>query len=765
MRPIKLITAQTAKLWRFGPLVLVTVGLVLAGPGASFAESTRFYDIEGFEALLDGNPETTALRDDGGIVLPPQSRERFADASMSFSAAAALGNEVAVAAADDGKVLAIDRAGKKRLLFSPSQQMVTAMLATGTTDRPALLVATGPTAHLYRVAASGKTELLFESTEHQFIWDMAFGANGDILAATGGPGHLLRISTKSGASGSTSESGDGETAQMQVVYESDQEHLRAVAWASDIGVVVGGGARGVVYVASPKALGKGHSQLRALYDSGYTEITGITIIDGVVYAAAVSGADALVAEQGNASPAHSAGKANNGNRRGRKGAKVRSQLIRIETDGTAEVLAGSNDEGIFAVHYHPVYQLLVSTGATGREDPRGRLYSIDPKSRVISLLYQGLSQRLTHVVTLPRDAMALVGGAGGRVIHLSGGLAKTGDYFTEPVDLEINSKVGSVSVLGSVAPSTSVSVAVRSGQTTDPDATWSTWKEATPANNSIIGGQLDGLTNGRYAQVRLRLHGDGEHSPALYRVRLAYLRRNLAPFVRKITVLNKGVALVPMAPAGQKQKTISLRDKIDSKKNDRKPHILHGTKARQVRRRGALTIRWLAEDPNDDKLLFKIMVKKTGDNQWKTLAADLEHPFYTLSSSQLPDGYYRFQVTANDSRSNPRGRALVDRRESRSVLIDNSAPTIAPIVVKRDSGNVTATFAVHDSVGPLINAEYSIDGEHFEQALPQDGILDGPSEDFAIQLGNLGPGTHSLTMRVEDDAANQGYGETLFLVE
>ena len=43
------------------------------------AESTRFYELEGFGVLLNGNPESTALREDGAITLPPYSREWFND--------------------------------------------------------------------------------------------------------------------------------------------------------------------------------------------------------------------------------------------------------------------------------------------------------------------------------------------------------------------------------------------------------------------------------------------------------------------------------------------------------------------------------------------------------------------------------------------------------------------------------------------------------------------------------------------------------------
>ena len=62
---------------------------------SAMAESPRFYSLEGFGEFLDGNPESTAITEDGTIILPPSARERFADAAVTFSAATALGDEIA----------------------------------------------------------------------------------------------------------------------------------------------------------------------------------------------------------------------------------------------------------------------------------------------------------------------------------------------------------------------------------------------------------------------------------------------------------------------------------------------------------------------------------------------------------------------------------------------------------------------------------------------------------------------------------------------
>ena len=159
---------------------------------------------------------------------------------------------------------------------------------------------------------------------------------------------------------------------------------------------------------------------KALYDSGHPEITAVVVQDNLAFAAAVTGAQALAASQGNE---QQGGKAV-------KGPEVRSQLVRIGMDGTSEVLAGSNDEAIFDLAVDDKKQILVATGATGRDDPRGRLYTIHPTKRKIGMVYQSPSRRITHLVQLPRDALAAVAASGGRITHVTGGYGFEGEFYT-----------------------------------------------------------------------------------------------------------------------------------------------------------------------------------------------------------------------------------------------------------------------------------------------------------------------------------------------
>jgi hypothetical protein len=705
------------------------VGALLWAPQAR-AEQARFYNLEGFGTWLDGNPESTAITEDGEVTLPSPARERYKDSAASYSAAAAFGDDIAVAQVDDGRVLLVLRDGKTKEIFRSEERMITAMVASD----DALFVAAGPPAKIYRVTKKGDaTE--YHTPDASFVWDLAVGPKGALYAVTGEPGTVLRIEKADGK-------GDGE-----VLFKSEQAHLRSVAYDARLGVLVGGGEHGVLYNATPDKPKAFH----ALFDSGHPEITGIVVQDGAIYVAGVTGAQALAAEEGNE---QQSGKS--------KGPEVKSQLARVMPDGTSEVLAGSSDEAIFDVAVDARGAVAVATGATGRDDPRGRLYTIDPKTRQIAMVYQSASRRITHLLPLGKGALAAVASGGGRIVYFAPGLATKGEFFTTPFDTTINSRFGMVEIDADTPTGTKVLASVRTGQTSKPDETWTEW-----SNDVASPGQVAPKTEiGRYMQIRLTLQGDGKATPRVARVRLAYLRQNLRPFVREVVAMKKGLALLPLFNEESKNKNISLTDKggNSGQSKDDEP-TKNSTRARQVAEEGALTVKWVAEDPNGDELRYDLMVRGPGFPEWKPLKNDLEDAFFTLQAAQLADGHYQFRVRATDAPSNPDGTQETDTKESSAVLIDNTPPKIDPLQVTQNGRRVTVRGVIADAVGPLVDAGYALDGGRFKMIAPDDGVLDGPGESFTLRLGDLAPGPHTVTVRAQDEGENVGYNHADFVVK
>ena len=161
---------------------------------------------------------------------------------------------------------------------------------------------------------------------------------------------------------------------------------------------------------------------------------------------------------------------------------------------------------------------------------------------------------------------------------------------------------------------------------------------------------------------------------------------------------------------------------------------------------------------------YTLKVRSEGRGEWRVLKADLEQPFFTLHSSQLPDGHYQFRVEATDAPSNPPGEERTDTRDSRDIVIDNTPPKLEPLKVQTQGRKVTVRGGFADAVGPLVAATFSLDAQESKPLQVDDGVLDGPRETFTLLLGELATGTHTLTVRVRDEAQNEGVAQSVFTV-
>jgi hypothetical protein len=600
-------------------------------------------------------------------------------------------------------------------------------------DGKHLYVAIGTPAEIYKIDKQGKAQL-YHKPDANFVWAMDSGPNNAILCASGDPGSLFSLK--------------GE--QSKILFASEERHLRSLKYDAKLGIFAGGGEKGILYRQAPK-----DKDFRALFDSGHTEVTSIVVQDDVVYAASVTGADALLKEQKTKRSAKSSDIAS-------PSISVRSQLVRVDMYGASEILAGSNDEVIFAMTVNKQGHIIVATGATGREDPRGRIYTVEPKTRRIAMLYQSDAKRITHLIHGPRGMHYGITGNGTSIFKLQSTLRKEGYFYSEPFDTQIHSRFGHIEVFGLWPSGTKVLVATRSGQSKIPDTTWSNWSDDIRAP----GKEVSNLHPGRYLQVRLTLSGNEKVSPEVHRVRLAYLRQNLPPFIRKVSSLQKGIALVAIPPMEKKGLPLGLGDK-SSKDKSSESKALPGkgpNKTRRVNRNGAMTIKWEAEDPNADQLTYKLSFRKSSQKEWTLMKENLIDSFHTIYSSQLPDGHYQFRIEAHDGKSNPKDKTLKDSRDSRFILVDNTPPKVDKPSVKFSKGRVSVHTNVLDGLGPITTAEYAIDGQTFIPLVPDDGILDSNEEAFTTQLDDLREGVHVFTIRVIDEGHNQGFGETQFTV-
>jgi hypothetical protein len=172
------------------------------------------------------------------------------------------------------------------------------------------------------------------------------------------------------------------------------------------------------------------------------------------------------------------------------------------------------------------------------------------------------------------------------------------------------------------------------------------------------------------------------------------------------------------------------------------------SRSKTLWKKGWLTLRWMAGVVKGEFLFYSLgFAAAEGDGGWMPMVDELDDDHYSFDSAALPDGVWRFRLTASDRPDNPGDRALAAERVRVPVVVDNAAPRLDG--VDRQGGGLQVT--VVDDWSPLRSAEVSVDAGEWQPAAPVDGLLDGRREELAIAPPE---GARLLLVRVTDAAFN-----------
>ena len=205
-------------------------------------------------------------------------------------------------------------------------------------------------------------------------------------------------------------------------------------------------------------------------------------------------------------------------------------------------------------------------------------------------------------------------------------------------DAGTQSRFGAVQLDGEQAHGTQVSVRLRTGETQTPDDTWRAWSK-----ELAVGQSLPELAPGRFVQAKLILHGDGVQTPTARRVRIAFIRENLTPFVGEVVVLPKGVVLQPLPVDQVHERTLVINDKGFA---DLKQHPADADAGRRP-----ANSRFLARSPSPGSAKIRTAIRCStictfcadGGKDFRLLKADLPIPFLlTQSVRASPMGAINF---------------------------------------------------------------------------------------------------------------------------
>lgn len=709
-------------------LTLVICLLVSAG-------TTRRWVQGGREEFLKGDPESATITSEGGIILPPAVSKLF-DSPQQFVWDLAVDNKGQLFVAGGNEGIIYDSRGNP--VHNDAKPEIRS-LAVGPDGL--LYFATGPSGDVYRLDAAGRAEEFFTpkpegGTEERYIWDMAFDSAGNLYVATGIEGRLYKV---------------GRDGEGSVVFDSDEANLTSVAVDNRGRVYFGSDPNGQLFQLD--AAGK----VFVLFDSPLKEINNVALgPGGVIYATAVSekAADKQEEEAKKESRPPSSslptvGKSgsisvSNATDSTAKNNGEISAIYRVLSDNTVEMIWSSTNQVAYSLTVDSDGRVLVGTG------PKGLLISVDGNGIESALRrLEGM-----HVTALAAERGEIYAGVSnlGRVYRLSRQYANTGHFISQVKDTGTVSTFGVISWRAQTPAGTSLRLLTRSGNTKEPDNTWSAWSEAyTDSEGSTITSPA-----ARFVQWKAELSTtDPAASPLLESVSVFYLQNNLRPRVKTAEVLPAGVTYKPSMPIDPS--VADMPAEIVEELKQHKIQVLVISSAGQaIFQREMRTIRWKAEDANGDELGYRLLYRQIGSSEWSPLAKNLETTHHCFDSRSLADGTYVVRVEAHDNPSNPPDKSLSGFLDTLPFIVDNTPPQVEGLAATADARDAIVSFTATDNLSAIKEIRLRLDAGLWQAALPQDGLADSRSERVSVRLKGLEPGLHVITVQITDELYNVG---------
>ncbi|HRU06601.1 MAG TPA: hypothetical protein P5137_12605 [Candidatus Brocadiia bacterium] len=657
----------------------------------------------------------------GGLALAPRAT-RVEGLNSQFVWRLAEGDGAVFAGAGSpGVVYRIAPGGKAEEYYRSSEMHVHCVAVDSHKN---VYAGTSPRGMIFRIAPD-RTASIFHDSAHKYIWAMGMDAKDNLIVGTGLGATVARIAP------------DG---QMTELYDAGDGHILSLAMDEKGGIYAGSEPRGLVYYISPEG------KTNVVHDFGGGEVRALALKDRSLFVALSSpkppprgaqaggaqvNTDAQVAEPPGAAPGPQAS------------AKAVSGVYEVELDWgrvTLRLDTGARAPLSLAVVEDKVY--------AGCGDD-GRLLAYDRKDRCVEVVASlAEKQPLALMPASGRRLMAACANPGA-VVTLEEEHEREGTYISRVHDGQAVSKWGALGWRQNCPVGTHVRVSARSGNSGQPDNTWSSWTE-----DASSPGAAAGCPAARFAQYRLRLATvDPKVTPLVEEVTLAYLPVNLAPVVQKIEFL-------PVGAAKEKDARPGSFPKPDLKTPDAP------AQGEAVSPQGispVCRIQWQASDPNGDELLFQAMYRLYGGKTWRPiggLSAVASRNWDTLA---VPDGRYEVRVVAVDAPSNPVGTILTGELTSEPMLVDNTRPVLLWGKVTTDAeGKLFLEGVADDNLSPIVHLWLSVNGGRWSSIAAADGVLDSRQEPFKVALPKLPVGEHVMVVRIMDAARNIGSGSVTY---
>jgi hypothetical protein len=454
-----------------GLALLALVALRSAPLPPAHAGGPASVEVAGEEALAKGTLEALSLGADG-VVRLGAAFEAVALEAPSAWAAAAVGETLYVGCGNDATLCRVAADGTlERIALGVEGDdalLVTALAPLG----DGVAAAVFPGARIVRVGADAKPAPVAElAAEH--VWALLPDGRGGLLAATGVPGAVWRVSAE-GA--------------VEKVCDVDDEHARCLAGAAD-DLLVGTAGKG-------RVLRVKDGRVSVLRDLEQDEVVGLVrLSDGSIVAAANADPAAGNAQQlavllkQIAQPA-----ATRGEQKPQERAALQDgALLHLESSGAVTVLWEGKKTALLAL-------VADGDGVAAGTYPSGRVLRAVPSRGPRSAeVLADLPEAEASVLLAGADGLAAVVTSNPAVLHRRSAGAREGRYVTAPLETGAVSRWGALSVVGEGVRA----ARVRHGETPEPDGSWSAWADVA----GFDGRSGPTGVKARFVQIELTLAG------------------------------------------------------------------------------------------------------------------------------------------------------------------------------------------------------------------------------------------------------------------
>jgi hypothetical protein len=570
-----------ARAWLAASVAAASVGSALGVAVERFSLSTP-------EELARGELDGIAIDADGVLRLAPAEDVLWGPGEgIVWDVEPAGDGGAFVALSSPGRVLRV-RSGEPAVAWYVAQEekMVTAVAADGTGG---VYAGVTPGGQILHGNGPDRLEPMAE-TGAAFVWALARGEGRRLWIGTGAPGGLRSLGPHD------------ETAR--VVFETGDDPVRCLAPRPDAGVVLGTGGEG--RVISVDADGRPF----VLLDADEEEIVAVAIAaDGAVWALAASGPKQVAAAQpaldagsvttvrvtatppGDDATSPSAEAAPSPAPIRRFSAPPGGVLYRISPDGGWRKVWDSAQETAFGLALDRSGSPVVATG------DRGRLHTLDASGRSAALVR--ISSEQASAIAAAADGALLVGGTtDAQVVQLGPRLRTTGSYETPAIDAGGVARWGRVEWRANVPAGATLAVSARSGNTAEPDATWTDYRPLVAGDDSAA---VD-LPPTRFLQVKLELApGRDGASPALHGIEARWLPHNRPPELASVGIDPPGTAWSVTPVPTPRATGPTVADDPVSRRMAAAGNPMPGA-VRKGWELGSRTVWWTATDPDGDAL-------------------------------------------------------------------------------------------------------------------------------------------------------------------